>query len=81
MGPLLVRVLTGAALFCAASVLPAAPFAHAGELPLGQPDGCTPDWIPTFGGAPGTNNYVYAVTVFDDGSPTTSPSGTARAET
>ena len=28
---------------------------------------CTPRWIPTFGGSPGTNSDVFALAVYDDG--------------
>ncbi len=28
---------------------------------------CQPSWLPTFGGQPGTEYHVYALTVFDDG--------------
>lgn len=35
----------------------------------GETDACTPTWIPTFGGAPGTSGsgWVYCSAVFDDG--------------
>jgi len=29
---------------------------------------CEPDWVPTFGGEPGTDGLVHAVAAFDDGS-------------
>jgi hypothetical protein len=29
---------------------------------------CEPSWLPTFGGMPGSNNEVHALTVYDDGS-------------
>ena len=35
---------------------------------LQQSSGCQPSWLPTFGAAPGMNNGVSALTVFDDGS-------------
>lgn len=34
---------------------------------LTQSSGCTPDWLPTFGGQPGTDNQIFALSVFDDG--------------
>ncbi len=30
--------------------------------------GCEPSWLPTFGGMPGTNGFVWAMASFDDGS-------------
>ena len=37
-------------------------------LVLGLGASCSPSWVPEFGGKPGTNNYVNALAVFDDGS-------------
>lgn len=39
-----------------------------GALVLAHGSTCSPSWLPTFGGEPGTNNLVRALTVFDDGS-------------
>src|SRR5262245_31443779 len=39
--------------------------AQTGALTLQADPGCTPDWLPTFGGAPGANASIFAFTVFD----------------
>jgi hypothetical protein len=39
----------------------------AGTLILEGAGTCQPSWLPTFGGQPGVNANIYAVTVFDDG--------------
>src|SRR5262245_22086803 len=36
-------------------------------LALTHPPSCSPAWLPTFGDAPGTNGWVFALAVFDDG--------------
>ena len=38
-----------------------------GALQLSQASTCAPEWLPTFGQLPGTNDSVYALAVFDDG--------------
>jgi len=40
----------------------------AGTLGLEQAATCQPSWLPTFGGLPGTDGPILALTVFDDGS-------------
>jgi hypothetical protein len=52
---------------CAALLVSAVPLAAGGGTKATGP-GCVPDWIPTFGGAPGTIGAVQALAVFDDGS-------------
>ena len=48
--------------------LPAAPGpVRVGSLLLAQGGTCSPSWLPTFGGQPGTNSGVWALTVFDGG--------------
>src|SRR6185503_4148795 len=42
-------------------------FARVGTLSLAQGGSCSPSWLPTFGGAPGTNGTVSALTVYDNG--------------
>ena len=39
-----------------------------GRLASAQTSACQPRWEPAFGGLPGVNGIVYAMTVFDDGS-------------
>src|SRR6185503_12018390 len=39
-----------------------------GPLALVQGSTCSPSWLPTFGGMPGTSDEVYALAVYDDGS-------------
>src|SRR5437867_8178587 len=45
-----------------------------GPLQLTRSDSCSPAWLPTFGGEPGTNgsiyelSSIYALAVYDDGS-------------
>lgn len=39
-----------------------------GALHLAQSSTCAPSWLPTFGGEPGANGTIRAMTVFDDGS-------------
>src|SRR5262245_16654892 len=36
-------------------------------LTLSPGSSCSPSWLPTFGGEPGTNGPVNALTVYDDG--------------
>ena len=38
-----------------------------GPLLLAQGGTCSPSWLPTFGGQPGTDGVVNALAVFDDG--------------
>jgi hypothetical protein len=38
-----------------------------GRLVLAQATSCQPSWLPTFGGMPGVDGSVFALTVFDDG--------------
>jgi len=38
-----------------------------GSLQLARSSSCSPSWLPTFGGQPGTSNEVKALLVFDDG--------------
>src|SRR5262245_7104974 len=38
------------------------------RLPSAQDGSCSPSWLPTFGGLPGTDERVDAAAVFDDGS-------------
>jgi hypothetical protein len=40
----------------------------AGTLTLAASAGCPPSWIPTFGGMPGVDGTIAALSVFDDGS-------------
>src|SRR5262245_7092171 len=42
-------------------------FARVGTLSLAQGGSCSPGWLPTFGGEPGTHEPVWALTVYDDG--------------
>jgi len=42
-------------------------FAQVGRLSLAQGGSCSPSWVPSFGGQPGTNVSVNAMTVYDDG--------------
>ncbi len=37
-------------------------------IQLAQASGCSSSWLPTFGGQPGTDGNIDALTVFDDGS-------------
>jgi len=37
-------------------------------LQLARADSCSPAWLPTFGGEPGTNDWIFALAVYDDGS-------------
>ena len=38
-----------------------------GALELAPESTCSPAWLPTFGGEPGVNDFVLALTVYDDG--------------
>jgi hypothetical protein len=38
-----------------------------GSLELAMGSSCSPEWLPTFGGAPGTTSSIRAVAVYDDG--------------
>ncbi len=42
----------------------------AGWLPMAGGGSCEPHWAPTFGGMPGVDDAVHALTTFDDGSGT-----------
>src|SRR5262245_6472774 len=43
-------------------------FARVGTLSLAQGGSCSPSWLPTFGEMPGTDNFVRAIAVYEDGS-------------
>ncbi|NOT29319.1 MAG: hypothetical protein HOP15_02590, partial [Planctomycetes bacterium] len=59
----------GTSLTASSSVLLPAPFGpvRVGPLLLAQGLPCSPRFLPTFGGEPGTNGDVHAWAVFDDG--------------
>lgn len=49
-------------------LLPAASsVARVGPLWLARGAGCSPSWLPTFGGLPGVEGVVYALAAYDDG--------------
>ena len=49
-------------------ITPTAPTWSVGSMFLQEGSGCSPSWLPTFGGQPGVDEDIYALTVFDDGS-------------
>ena len=62
--------LIGLTWLCSSALV--APLAQSGATPLGRPElgtgaSCPPRWLPTFGGQPGVNGHLLALSEHDDG--------------